>query len=135
MELWHRRCQFQSQLSYTALSRLTTELSGFKSKKNFTNTTGFAGVEAYQFKKGSTFKYVVWSATFTPPPPPALYHPQCSWERTKKLATFMATSLRVVDYLGKTKTISDNSKKDKDPAVGKIAFKVKASPKIVQVNP
>lgn len=126
---------FQPKPSYTALSTLSVELNGFKYKKSFSGTPGLENVEAYQFKKGSTFKYVVWSGNTPTPQPPRLYDPPCSWNRSKQMASFTANKIRVVDYLGKIKTIKDNSKKDKNPAVGKIGFIVQDDPKLVQINP
>jgi hypothetical protein len=126
---------FQPKPSYDALQTLASELNGYKFKGNFTNKPGFGGLEAYRFKQGDEFKFVVWAATFTPPPVPELYYPPCSWLRHKKLATFDATELRVVEFLGKVKNITDNSPKDKDPALGRIAIMVKSAPRIVEINP
>lgn len=124
----------QPKPSYTALQTLAAELNGLDFAKNRSNKNGFKGVEAYYFAGGGLKKYVVW--TFSKPNPPDPWvQPECAWPRNAATASFQATSLRVVSYLGKVKTIQDNSKKDKDPAVGKITINVNANPQIVQVNP
>ncbi len=124
----------QPKPSYTALKTLVAELNGLKYSKTMTNKTGFAGVEAYYFAGGGMKKYIVW--TFNQPKPPDPWvQPECAWLRNVGKATFQATSLRVVNYLGKVKTIADNSKKDQNPAVGSITIRVDGNPQIVQINP
>ena len=125
---------FNPKPSYLAMQTLASELNGFKAKGNWSHGEGFAGIEAYRFKSATSNKIVVWSATFTPPPAPLLYNPPCSWIREARLATFNASAVRVVDHLGKAKTIQDNAKKDKDPTVGKIAIKVNSTPKIIEAQ-
>lgn len=121
----------QPKDSYYAFSRLTSELNGYEFSKILSGKTGFVGVEAYFFKSGAAKKYVVWSMSIRR----SSDFPECSWARNNSLATFTATKLLVVDYKGKTITVKDNSKKDKNPAVGKIAISVGNDPKFVQVNP
>lgn len=121
----------QPKPSYTALLTLTTELNAYAFKKNLSGKPGFVSVESYRFAKPGSVKYVVWASSYKS----TSYDPECSWPRNPKLATFDATKLRVVDYLGKVRTIKDNSKKDKDKTVGKIAIRLTGTPKIVQINP
>ena len=124
----------QPKPSYTALQTLVTELNGLEYSKTKSNKTGFKGVESYYFVGGGMKKYVVWAFSKANPPDPWV-KPECDWPRNTAKATFKATKLRVVNYLGVVKTIKDNSKKDQDPAVGSIAIKVSGDPLIVQINP
>lgn len=121
----------QPKKSYTAFQTMTTELNGYTYIKSAGGKRGFAGVEAYFFKSGAKKKYVVWSASIIS----TSDFPECSWARSKRNATFKATKLRVVDYMGKVTTIKDNSKRDKDKTAGKIAITVANDPKFVQINP
>lgn len=120
------------KLSFAALKTLTTELNGFKYRGNWSNSTGFEEVEAYRFAKKQSAKMVVWSASLITKTD---YSQACSWSRNPRRVTFDAQALRVVDYLGKAKKIKDNSKRDLDSRVGKIAFNVTDKPQIVQLNP
>lgn len=117
--------------SYTSLKSLVTELNAYKYAKTLSDTTGFTGVEAYQFKKDTLLKIVVWSNSIAS----QTYKPGCSWQRNTRVATFTAKKLRVVDYLGKVTLIDDNSLKDTNKVVGKIAINVAGGPQIVQINP
>lgn len=124
----------QPKPSYAALTTLATELNGLDYSKTVTNKSGFTGVEAYYFTGGGVKKYVVWGL-IKPNPPAPWVKPECAWPRYSNLAKFKAGKIRVVNYLGVVKTITDNSKKDKDPAAGSIAVKAGADPLIVQINP
>lgn len=121
--------------SYTSLQTLATELNGYKYKKTLSDTTGFGNVEAYQFKNKKQIKVVVWSNSLNTPSGNAQYQPKCSWQRNPRIATFSANRLRVVTYMNKAKNIKDNSKKDKNKAVGQIGITVATDPQIVQINP
>ncbi len=124
----------QLKPSYTAMQTLVAELNTFTYNKTYSNKTGFKDVEAYRFKSGGVTKYAVWSSSRKTVAGEE-YKPDCSWTRNKRMVTFKANSIRTVDYLGVTKTIMDNKKGDKDPAVGQVAFKIGTEPKIVQINP
>jgi hypothetical protein len=121
----------QPKPSYTTMQMLATELNGYKFKKSFSGSAGFADVEAYRFKSGKQFKFVVWSSKIAAATPA----PECSWARVTRVATFDAKKLRVVNYLNKVKNIKDNSKKDLDKSPGKIAINVTSAPVIVEINP
>ncbi len=122
----------QPKNSYTAFKTLTTELNGYAFNKAKSGKRGFADVEVYFFKNGAKKKYVVWSSSVTLSDYSV---PGCAWSRNSRKATFKAAKLRVVDYKGKAITIKDNSKRDKDKTVGKIAIMVANDPKVVQINP
>lgn len=122
----------QPKPSFFALKTLITELRGLTYKRNLSNQTGFQDVEAYQFGKKKIVKIVAWSSSLIPKTD---YSQSCSWSRNARLATFSANALRVVDHLGKAKTIKDNSKKDLDKTAGKIAILLTDKPQIVQINP
>jgi hypothetical protein len=124
----------QPKSSYTAFQTLSAELNGLNFTKTKSNKSGFKGVEAYYFAGSGAKKYVVWAFS-KPNPPDPWVQPECAWPRYTNKATFKATKLRVVNYLGVVKNIKDNSNKDKDPAVGSIAIMVGADPLIVQINP
>ncbi len=121
----------QPKPSYTTLQTLATELNGFKFKKSFSGTPGFADVEAYRFKNGKQLKFVVWSSKIQTASPA----PECSWARATRVATFNATKLRVVTFLNKVKNVKDNAKKDLDKRPGIIAINVTGSALIVEINP
>lgn len=120
----------QIKPSYTALLVLVTELNNFTFNKNFSNKKDFKGIEAYKFRSGGATKFIVWSSTIKE----QTYKPDCSWTRSNKTATFKGKSIRIVDYMGTAKTITDNKKGDKDKRVGYIGYAVGGDPKIIQVN-
>lgn len=121
----------QIKPSYTAMQVLVSELNNYTFIKPYSGKKGFVGVESYLFRSGKSKKYVVWSSSIKD----QTYKPDCSWTRYNKVATFKAKSIRMVDYMGKPKTIQDNKKGDKNPTVGYIGIKVGGDPKIVQLNP
>jgi hypothetical protein len=121
----------QPKVSYTAFKTLATELNNYKYKGTYSNTAGFAGIEAYRFLNAGKYKYVVWSSTIANQSKKS----NCSWDRVKRPVTFTATKIRTVNPKGKQKVIVDNSKKDLDKTVGKIAIKVGGQAMVVQINP
>lgn len=125
------RANLAPKPSFTAMQTLTSQLNGYAFKKNLSNKASFASIEAYRFSQGTTAKIIVWSASHQERP----YTAECSWARNPKLATFTANKIRVVDYLGKFKTIRDNGNQDRNPADGKISITVTGTPKIVELNP
>jgi hypothetical protein len=121
----------QPKPAYTAMQVLVEQLNGFDFNKNLSGKSGFAGVEAYRFKGGGDTKIVVWSSSIRQ----VTYAPDCSWARHKRLATFKGQSIKVVGFMGNEVVITDNSKKDKDKTVGRIAINVNGNPRIVELNP
>lgn len=121
----------QPKPAYTTLQTLTGELNGFNLERTVSGKPGFADIEAYRFSNGVTTKYVVWSSLYKS----TSYKPECHWPRVKRMATFKAKNLRVVDYQGNATTIADNSTPDKDKTKGNIAIVLKGTPKIVEPLP
>lgn len=122
---------FQRKLSHAALKTLVTELNNYKYNGTFTGQPDFQEIEAYRFVSKGLFKYVVVSSSIASQAKTS----NCAWDRNTRVVKFNATSLRVVSYIGKAKTVKDNSKKDLDPAVGRIGIKAGSNPQIVQINP
>jgi hypothetical protein len=119
------------KVSHAALKTLVTELNNYKYKGTHSGQADFHDVEAYRFfGKGST-KYVVVSSSIASQAKSS----NCAWDRNNRVAKFNATTLRTVTMAGKAKTVRDNSKKDSDPAVGRIGIKVGSNPLIVQIDP
>lgn len=122
---------YQRKLAHSALKTLVTELNNYKYNGTLSGQTDFQDIEAYRFASGGKFKYLVLSSSIAS----QAKRSNCVWDRNTRLVKFDANSLRVVTYIGKAKTVRDNSKKDLDPAVGRIAIKAGANPQIVQINP
>lgn len=124
--------------SYHAFQALATELNGYSYERAQSNKTGFINVEAYRFGGAAGKKYVVWSASAT-----SASNSECAWARAKKMASFKAKTLRIVNGGGvlnksgavKVTIIKDGTRKDKNPAPGIVGVNVGADPLIVQINP
>jgi hypothetical protein len=117
--------------AYTAMQVLSSELDNFNFDKSLGGKKDYKELELYRFKGGGVTKFAVWSSSIKSTSTGL----DCSWVRNKKLAFFKANTIRVVDYLGKVKTIKDGTKKDKDTRAGYVGIMVAGSPKIVQLNP
>ncbi len=121
----------QRKQAFYALKALAGELNNYKYKGTHSGQADFKDIEAYRFFGQGITKYVIVSSSIADQSKES----NCSWLRNERVAKFSATKLRVVTHLGKAKNVRDNTKKDLDPAVGRIAIKVGTDPKIVQIYP
>jgi hypothetical protein len=119
--------------SYLALRTLTRELDGFVYSATRTKTTGFGGIEAYEFKRGADTKLVLWSTVISD----ASASEPCARPRDSRRATFGpgVSRLRIVDLTGAVSSFKDNTAGDLDTRAGYMAFSVAGRPKFVQPNP
>lgn len=122
---------YERKVAFFALKTLVTELNNYKYKDTHSGQADFKDVEAYRFFSRGLTKYVIVSSSIAS----QAKRSNCAWDRNNRIATFNATTLRVVKLAGKAKTVRDNSKKDLDPAVGRIAVKVGTNPLVVQIDP
>lgn len=119
----------QRKMAFYALQTLTTELDNYGYKGTESGQPDFKGIEAYRFGSKGKSKYFIASASILD----SSKRSNCVWTRNERTARFNANKIRVVTYLGQRKNIRDNTKKDLDPAVGRIAIQVGTDPLFVTI--
>lgn len=119
--------------AYYALKTLRHELSGYSYNATRTNSLGLTDIEAYEFKRGTTTKTVLWSDAIVGSP----LGWTCAKPRSNRTATFGSTVARlgIVDLTGSVSVINDNRSGDLDTRSGYIGISVDGRPKFVQPNP
>lgn len=118
--------------AFYAFQTLTRQLDGLSFTAALKGTTGFTGIEAYQYQGGTTTRTVLWSAVI-----PTGGSALCGAPRTSKTAIFgpNVARLRVVEMSGVDSSVKDNASGDLDTRVGYVGISVAERPRFVETNP